>query len=123
MLLYFLSDIFHQFSIILNIFQLLLFILSDLFHHISCDRHYLSDLFCHIFCEYFLYQSGKSFFQISILLYHQLIFLHSFHLFLSITHCFIFVMCHFSLLSPWLSSLISHIQFFRCCSCSCLSLI
>ena len=81
MLLYFLSDLFHQFLILLNIFHLLVFILSNIFHHISCHKPYLSDLFHQTLCQYTIYHSGNSFLPISNILYHQVIYLHHFHLF------------------------------------------
>ena len=76
MLLYLICDIFHHFTILLNLCHLLVFLLSDLFLQISCHKPYLSDLFHHIIIWYFLYHFGNSFLLISNLLYHQLIILH-----------------------------------------------
>ena len=103
-MLYFISYIFNQFTILLHIFHFILFLLSDIFHHISCHKPYLSDLFHQILFQYYLYPSFNSFYPISKLLYHQLIVTHHFQPFFSIMLCYIFIICDFSPLSSVLSS-------------------
>ena len=60
------------------------------FHQISCHQSYLSNLFHHIICQYYLYHFWNSILPISKLIYHQLIFLHHFHLFIYLSCCVIF---------------------------------
>ena len=93
-MLYFISDLFHQFPILLNIFHWLVVILSDIFHYISCHQSYLSDPFRQILCQSYpchLYNSIFQHFKFSI----PSVNLSSRFslLFLSIMLCYIFINC------------------------------
>ena len=109
MLLFFLSDIFHQFRIILNIYNVLVFLLSDLFYHISCHKSYLFDLFHQVLCQYYIYHFWNLILPVSKCLYHKLISLYYFHQFFSIMLCYIFIICY--ILPLFLSCLIHPVEF------------
>ena len=116
MLLYFLSDFFHKFRIPLTLFHLPVFILSGIFHHISCHKSYASNIFHLILCQSYPYNFWNSILLISKLLYHQLIYLHHFHLFRFLYHAVLsfhnmlnFLCWYFPILSSLLSSI-----FLRC---------
>ena len=64
--------------ILLILIYLLFFLLSDLFHHILYHQSYPYDLFHRIISQYYLYFSANSIFPVSILLYHQSLFIHQF---------------------------------------------
>ena len=63
MILHFISDLFHQFLILLILDNLLRFIPYDLFHHIIYHQSYPSKLFHHIISQYYLYFSANPIFQ------------------------------------------------------------
>ena len=87
---YVLSEILYQFWILLTLFHLLVFILYDLIHQILFHKSYLSNLFIQILCQCYLHQFWNSIILISKLLYHQLIYLHHFHLFCFLYHAVLY---------------------------------
>ena len=62
----FLSDLFHQFLILLNSFYLLVFFVSDIFHRISCYQPYLFYLFYQIICRQLIFHHHFQLYILSI---------------------------------------------------------
>ena len=84
--MYFLSDIFHKFLILMIINHLLCFLLSDIFRHILHRQYYPSGFFYQIISQHCLYFSANSIFPVSIILYHQTFFIHHVYLY-NLFHC------------------------------------
>ena len=77
----FLSNIFHQFLILIILNHLLWFLLSDLFHHIIYHQSYLSDFFHQILSQYCLFFSVDQILPVSRLLYNKPLLVHHFYLY------------------------------------------
>ena len=86
MILDFLSDIFHQFLILLILNHLPCFLLYNIFHQILYHQSYPSDFFYQIISQHCLYFSANSIFPVSIILYHQTFFIHHVYLY-NLFHC------------------------------------
>ena len=119
--MYFLSDLPHQFRIILTLFHLFFFLQSGLFHHISCRWSYQSDLFRQIPYQSYLYHLWDSdlFNQIychwSYLsdLFHKIIsryYLYLYHAILYFHHMLYFLLSFFLVSSILLSYILLRCQ-------------